>query len=418
MIKRCAALAALLCLAPAAAYGQIFLASLPNPDFAIGPLFVIANVHPEPGPVKVNVSFGLTAPFGRRAADIRQDLYLLWAAEMADSTAPGPPDPDLAADLERRGFAVVGGGRLLLRSRDRMQIGTPALGDVLPESASYVLFARRGGAANQLGASTYVKIPWTPTLGDPLRVLLVVLPLRGLVTPRPATWVEELFWGRRWVLTASYGDVGAPSLPVYPLYFEHRDRIVRLSREFSQVAASFADADHLRIEGIEPAAATRRPSRSRAGSEIVALVLAPSEAAAPQSLKVQFSYFSGFIAWRPIVVSVLLLLLGNVAGLALFSKDVARFRRERRRRQANDAPGRRALLAGDGLAALVPGTTTYADVVARCGPPDEERVRVAPPGRRTLVYREARGAGGVDVEIVLDDDRVSEVQRRVRRNGA
>ncbi|MBI2015612.1 MAG: hypothetical protein HYV94_10300 [Candidatus Rokubacteria bacterium] len=402
---------------PAGAHGQIFLASLPNPDFAIGPLFVVANVHPEPGPVRVNLSFALTAPFGRRAADIRQDLYLLWPAEVAESTAPGPPDPEIAADLERRGFAVLGGGRLLLRGRDRMQIGTPALGDSLAESASYALFVRRGPAVSQQGAGTYVKIPWTPALADPLRVILLVLPLRGLVTPRPATWVEELFWGRRWVLTASFGDVGAPSLPVYPLYFEHRDRVVRLSREFSQVAATFADADHLRIEEIAPPAATRRPSRSRAGNEIVALVLAPSEAVAPQTLKVHFSYFSGFVAWRPIVVSALLLLLGNVAGLALFSKDVARVLRARRRRRlAHRAAGRRALLAGDGLDALVPGTTTAAQVVARCGPPDEERVRVVPPGPRALVYREPDGAGAVEVEILLDDDRVSQVERRIRRN--
>jgi len=41
---------------PSEASAQIFLASKPHPDFAIGPLFLIANVRPDLT-VTVNLSF-------------------------------------------------------------------------------------------------------------------------------------------------------------------------------------------------------------------------------------------------------------------------------------------------------------------------------------------------------------------------
>src|SRR5438093_9301277 len=58
MIKSCVALAAVLCVTvatPARSHGQVFLASRPHPDFLVGPLFVVANVSPGPGPVTVNL---------------------------------------------------------------------------------------------------------------------------------------------------------------------------------------------------------------------------------------------------------------------------------------------------------------------------------------------------------------------------
>ena len=94
---------------------------------------------------------------------------------------------------------------------------------------------------------------------------------QGLVTQKPATWLEEAFWGRRWVLSAGFGDIGPPTLPLFPLYFEHRDRVACPGRELSLVVASFADAGHLRIEEIGPASATRRPSRLRTGAEIITI---------------------------------------------------------------------------------------------------------------------------------------------------
>jgi len=226
-------------------------------------------------------------------------------------------------------------------------------------------------------------------------------------------------------------------LPLYPLYFEHRDQVVRLAREFSLVVATFADADHLRIESIEPATATRRPSRVRAGAEIVSMPLQATEGVAPQLVKVQFSYFSGVIAWRPILMSALLLLLGNVAGLVILSQNVHWFVRTRLHvRRRVDPPFARA--AGGALPPevaddIVPGSTTEAEVRALCGRPDEEGHRRGSGLRRTLIYRGARrlarprlAVGRLatvahweeeqhELEVEFDGDRVRTVQSNVRR---
>lgn len=397
--------------APRPAAAQIFVASEAHPAYAIGPLFVVANVKPDLS-VVVNVSFSLTPRAGARPEDARQDLYLLWPAEVGGATTPGDADPVLARDVTTRGFSVLSSGRLTMRSRDRLQVGTGMLGEPLPDAASYVTFTRPGPAA--VGPATYVKIPWTPKLADPLSVLTLSLPMRGLVTPKPAAWFAELFWGRRWVLTVGFGDIGSPIMPLYPLYFERRDRVVRLAREFSLIMASFADADHLLIEDVEPPSATRRPSRVRAGNEIITLTLNAAEGLTPQTVTVEFSYFAGRIAWRPIVVSAVLLLLGNVAGALMFGREIVHTVRARRRAKAAAAPPRGAWL-GDGLHRLVPGVSTYDDIIALWGPPDEERERIAPPGRRTLLYRVPRDGRMHELAIDLDDGRVTEVERRALR---
>ena len=221
------------------------------------------------------------------------------------------------------------------------------------------------------------------------------------------------------------------------MYFEHRDRVVRLAPDVSLLLANFADADHLRIEDINPATATRRGSRVRAGSEIVSLTLAPNEGVVPQVLKVQFSYFSGRIAWRPILVSAALLLLGNLAGVLMFSQQFGDIVRRRLHvgsaRFGKSARLRGVVLAPETLAALRTGESTYADVVRVCGRPEEESEELGPSPRRTLIYRGRRtvperrlnlgwvatvnGWNAEDYEVVvtLEDDRVQEVRSRVRR---
>jgi hypothetical protein len=422
---------------PAAGHAQVFLATRPHPEFAIGPLFVVATVRPDLGPVTVTISWSLTIPTGRRATDIQQDLFLLWPNELTEGTAPGAADPSLARELEALGFVVSGGGRLALGRRDRMQLGTGVPATPLAEAASFVTFTRRAGPGAQLGASSYVKIPWTPALADPLGVTVLTLATRGLITPKPATWFEEAFWGRRWVLATGFGDIGPPALPLFPLYFERRDRVVRLGRELALAVANFTDSGHLRIEEIGPASATRRPSRLRTDAEIVTMPLAPNEGIAAQLLKVQFSYFTGTIAWRPILASAVLLALGNVAGFILLSRDVSQFLRKRLHVRWRAEP-EFARLAGGALPRLmaeqiVPGSTTEAEVRKLCGRPDEEHQRRGSNQRRTLVYRGARrlpssrrALGPLatvhhweeehhEIEIELDGDRVSAVQSRVRR---
>jgi len=436
-VRRAVILASLVLAAtPVTGHAQVFLASRPHPDFAIGPLVVVAQVRPELTPIPVTISWSLTVPAGQRAADIKQDLFLLWPTELVEATAPGPSDPALARELTERGFAVTASGRLALGTRDRLQMGIGAPATPLPEVASFVTFTRSAGPGVSLGAGTYIKIPWTPTLGDPLAVTVLTMALRGLVTPKPATWFEEAFWGRRWVLTAGFGDIGSPASPIFPLYFEHRDRLVRLGREFAVVVATFADADHLRIEGIGPTTATRRPSRLRTGAEVVTLALAPTEGVTPQLLNVQFSYHAGMIAWRPILVSAVLLLLGNLAGFILLSRDVSQFLRKRlalRRAEPEFARAAGGPLPRALADRITPGSTSEAEVIGLCGRPDEEQHRRGSAARRTLVYRgvrrlpSARLALGPlatvrhwddeyhELEVELEADRVIAVQSRVRR---
>jgi hypothetical protein len=412
MIKSCVALAAVVCAAvaaPAPGHAQVFLASRPHPDFTIGPLFVVASVSPGVAHVMVNLSWSLTTgPVTSK--DIGQDLYLLWPAEVLESTAPGPAEPQLVREVERRGLSVVSSGRLLLRTRDRMQLGTAALGEPLSVSPSYVNFTRPG---TQAGVVTYIKIPWTPALADQLSIVTLVLPLRGLVVPKAGTWLEDLFWGGRQVVTTGFGDLGPPVLGLFALYYERRDHIVHLARDYSLVIANFGDSDHLKIEEISPPTAVRRQSRVRAGGEVVALTLLPSQDVATQSLRVQYHYFGGRINWRPIVISALILLVTNFAGVLMFSLEinrrVRRRRRARRRFVAAAASADGGVPSRESLINLIPAGTRYDEVVARLGRPDEEHERVTPPGRRTIIYRAANGSEQNEVAIELQDDRVREV---------
>jgi hypothetical protein len=412
MIKSCVALAAVVCAAvaaPAPGHAQVFLASRPHPDFTIGPLFVVASVSPGVAHVMVNLSWSLTTgPVTSK--DIGQDLYLLWPAEVLESTAPGPAEPQLVREVERRGLSVVSSGRLLLRTRDRMQLGTAALGEPLSVSPSYVNFTRPG---TQAGVVTYIKIPWTPALADQLSIVTLVLPLRGLVVPKAGTWLEDLFWGGRQVVTTGFGDLGPPVLGLFALYYERRDHIVHLARDYSLVIANFGDSDHLKIEEISPPTAVRRQSRVRAGGEVVALTLLPSQDVATQSLRVQYHYFGGRINWRPIVISALILLVTNFAGVLMFSLEinrrVRRRRRARRRFVAAAASADGGVPSRESLINLIPAGTRYDEVVARFGRPDEEHERVTPPGRRTIIYRAANGSEQNEVAIELQDDRVREV---------
>ena len=413
MIKSCTAIAAFLCAAmaiPAPGHGQVFLASQAHPEFTIGPLFVVASVSPGQPSVTVNLSWSLTTGPVTSKTDIAQDLFLLWPAEIAEATAPGAAEPQLVREVERRGLQVVSSGRLVLRSRDRLQLGTAALGEAVAVTPSFVNFTRPG---TQAGVVTYIKIPWTAALADPLSIVTLVIPLRGLLAQKAGTWLEDLFWGPRQVLTAGFGDLGPPVLGLFAIYYERRDRIVHLARDYSLVIANFGDSDHLKIEEISPASAVRRQSRVRAGGEVVALTLLPSQDVAAQSLRVQYHYFTGRINWRPIVISALILLATNLGGAFMLSTElhrrIRRRRRARRRFEATIAPTNNGVPSRESLVNLIPVGTRYDEVVARFGRPDEEHERVTPPGRRTLLYRGGNGAEHHEVAIEIHDDRVREV---------
>ena len=101
---------------------------------------------------------------------------------------------------------------------------------------------------------------------------LVLAAPRAHGARRPATWFEELFWGRRQVLTTGFGDLGSPVLGLFALYYERRDRVVRLGpRVLAASSRTSATPITCKIEEIAPATAVRRQSRVRAGGEVVAL---------------------------------------------------------------------------------------------------------------------------------------------------
>jgi len=211
--------------------------------------------------------------------------------------------------------------------------------------------------------------------------------------------------------------------------------VIPLARDFSLLVASFTDAGHLRIEEIGPSTATRRPSRVVAGAETVALPLSATEGIVPQILKVQFSYFSGRIAWRPILVSALLLLLGNLTGVLLFSGQMSGVFRRRFHMAGRQGDHREngTVLPPETLARIAPGETTLDEVVRLCGTPTEDHEHRRPAGRRTLVYRGTRALpqrrlsfGRLatvshwtlehhEVEIDLDGHRVQDLRWRVRK---
>ncbi len=176
----------------------------------------------------------------------------------------------------------------------------------------------------------------------------------------------------------------------------------------------------------------------RAGSETVSLLLPGGDGLASQVLRVEFNYFSGSIAWRPIIVSLVLLALGNVMGTIMLGQSVGGFVRRWFWLGRGGVPARRrsgAVIAADTLRAIEPGASTHADVLRLCGQPQEERQRLA--GRqRTLVYRGTvltthrrfglgwfatvshREVEHHEVAVDIEDDRVRDVEVRVGRSRA
>src|SRR5262249_61114958 len=136
------------------------------------------------------------------------------------------------------------------------------------EGAECAPFSKEGTNAAQWGIGPFIETPWSPPLVDPAALTSLTVRVKDLITPKPATWLEELFWGRRHVLTIGAGSPG--SVGLYSMYLEQREHVVPFARDFSLVLANFADADHLRIEEINPPAATRRPTRGRPGSQAIA----------------------------------------------------------------------------------------------------------------------------------------------------
>lgn len=429
----------LLSAVPGRAHAQVFIASHPQPEFSIGPLFVSASVGEQnlvqsPSSLTVSVSWSLTLAPHRRAADIAQDLYLLWPGEVVGTAGAAGADPPLLRQVEALGFKVKQHGGLRLSARARTEMGTSAGLRRLGE-APFVAFARESGPAAGARGATYIRIPWVAELASLDWLVRLELPLKEVIVPRRVSWMEDTFWGRRYLITLGFGDVGYVSL--YPLYFGARDRIVPLARDFSMLLINFADADHLKVDEVVPPSASRQMSETRSNTEAFRLPLLASEGLAPQVLKVQFAYFAGRLAWRPILISALFLGLGNLTGplVGALARRLGRTLRARVHVGRGEAPGRErgAIPSEETLRQIRPGETSYEDVLRLCGPHAEEQARLPAGETRALLYRGQRvvphrrrsfgwfaTVGHWDVEdhevqIDFERDRVRDVQARVRR---
>jgi hypothetical protein len=434
---RAVLVAFLLCGAPSA-HAQLFLASKPDPAFTIGPLFVRASVDPGLGPVTVDVLWSLVLPSGLRPAVIEQDLYLLWPGVVTGQANVGQPDPALARYVEARGFAVVDEGRLPLLAQSVGQIR----GDLPPEAvaggAPFVTFVRQGGPLGLTAPATYVRIPWTPKLASRDWLMNLRLTAVDLISLKKASWLENVFRGARHLFSISFNDVRSRAL--FPLYLEHRDRVVRLGDEPSELVINFAGADRLKIDEVSPPSSSRRLSESLENTEVVSHFLDRSEGTGSQTLTVQFAYFSGVQAWAPILVPTLFFVLGNLA--AVLVRTVAERVTKRFAGRVQFGPLGGALqpretgviLSRATLARIAPGTTTHEDVLRLCGPDAEHFEKFPSPGHRTLVYRGRRVVpqgrrmlGWVtavslweiedhEVQIEFESDVVSDVKALVRRS--
>src|SRR5262249_557488 len=246
----------------------------------------------------------------------------------------------------------------------------------------------QGGALGLTSAVSYIRIPWTPQLANRTRLMNLRFHGRGLVKERRASWVENTFWGPRHAIALSWSDVRARGL--FPLYVEHRDRLARLADDPSQILLNFKDADHLKIDAVSPAAASRKLSETMESTEVVSLFL-DQDGLTPQILTVQFGYFSGLRAWAPVLLPMLFFVLGNVAGVPVrnVGERLTKVRSGRflfgRRHEEHPARDEGIILSPETLARIVPNQTTRDEVVALGGESAEERRQLDVPDRQTLV---------------------------------
>jgi hypothetical protein len=421
--------------APEVANGQVFLASRPNPGFMIGPLFVRATVTPETEVVTLDVLWSLMIPPNTAGTSVEQDLYLLWPNAVDGDSTAGAADPALAAYVKSRGFTPIAEGRLPLLAKSLYRIGEELPPEPIKGGAPFVTFVRQGGPLGLTSPVTYVRIPWTPLLANRTWQMNLRMELRDLMKRRKATWIEDMFWGPQHTISLTFNDVRARAL--FPVYFERRDRVVRLADDPSQLLVNLTDADHLKIYEFYPGSARRRLSETLDSTEEITLFLDSSEGISPQVLTVQFGYFRGMRSWAPVLIPIAFFALGNLA-MPIFMSMVRRVSAALKGRlQFGPGSAERqtgVVLPRETLARIVPGVTTYEEVLRYCGPEAEEHEQLTAPGRRTLIYRGRRVApqgrralGWLatvrrwsieqhEVEITLERNVVTDVQARVRRS--
>src|SRR3989449_567552 len=395
-----------------------------------------ATVTPALGTTAVDGLWSLVIPPTKSATDLEQDLCLLWPDEVDTLRVEGKPDPDLARYVEARGYSVIGDGRLPLYAQGLYRTGPQTKPEPIPGGAPFVSFVRQGGPLGLTSPATYVRIPWTPLLANRTWLIRLGMGLPRLVRPRPATWVENLFWGHRYTISLAFNDVRGRAL--FPLYLENRDRVVRLADEPSPLLINFTHAEHLKIQDVFPGTATRRMSETLESTQVVSAFLERAQGATPQVLTVQFGYFTGWQSWAPVLIPMIFFVLGNLAGplLTMLVKRVGGRLSGRIHISPRSAPVERqtgTVVSRETLGRIAPGSTTYEEVIRLWGADHEEHEEPLAPDRRILVYRgrkvvpqRRRRFGWLatvsrwdvehhEVEITLERNVVQGVQARVRR---
>src|SRR5947209_15144540 len=302
----------------ATAHAQVFFASNPKPPFKVGPVYVRALISPTLGDVTVNVFFGLDLPPEMDTSELEQDLYFIWPFDVAGDPKAGPPDPALAKQVEELGFSPMNDGRLAMTARNLYVRGADgrSIRETIPGGAPFVTFIRTTGGPMGISApAALIKIPWNPQMANRLFMMDLTLVTKGLVKPKPATWLEEALWGHRYRVTISWGDVQSRGL--FRIYFARRDRVLHLSEDPSRLVVNFDHADRLKTDEMLPNPARRELSETLENTDVVSAFLDPSAGLRPQTLAVQFGYFSGLQSWAPVLIPVAIFAAGNVGGVLL-----------------------------------------------------------------------------------------------------
>jgi hypothetical protein len=438
MARRLVLLAAALplVLLPAPSRAQVFIASVNDPPFAIGPLMIRATVTPALSPVDLEVRWSLDVDKGKSRVGIEQDIYLLWPGEISSPLPDTKGDRALDKYVEARGFSVIGGGQLPLYAQNIYAEGVEAAPRPVGQ-APYVTFVQDSQALGLSPPGTWIRIPWTPQTANVTFMMGLRMRVVRVVRPGQTRWFETLFTGERHELALSYNEVR--DRPIFPMYAEHRDRAVRLADAPAELVVHFAEANHLRIEQVYPPTSTRRLSENLESTEVVSLFMGSGEGVVPQHLTVQFGYFSKVQGVMIVVVPLLLLAAGPALGPVVGRSAVAVVGKLRGRLHlgvpgAKVLPRERGVLLGrETLERVVPGKTSREDVLRLCGPEVEEEERRGEPDRRVLVYRgwravpetrqrvrwiatvEAWSVLAQEVRIEIERGLVKDVQVRTRR---
>ena len=426
------ALVAALATMPACAQAQVFFGSHARSDLTVTPLFIVANVSPDSPKVAVEVMFSVLIPPGKSGLDLEQDLYLLWPGEVVAASA-GASGITLPADVAAQ-VSVIREGRLRLEAKRNYESAVD--GEALPGGAPFITIVRTGGPMGVSPAATYIRIPWSPRLANQAWLMSVQFTATDLLKPKATTWLGRMVSGPRSVLALGFNDVGSPA--AFSMYYWQRDNVLPVTSP-ARLVANFARADHLAVDEMFPPAARREPSPSQPATDVVSLFLEPTEALTPQVLRVEFGYFSRLQSWGPILIPALFFALGNAAGALVrgFAERLTRrlggWLQLGRQRASASGMNTGTVIDRERLAAIVPGETTYEDVLRLCGSQVEVREDLAMPRRKTLIYRGRRDVphrrwawswlAAVsywdverhEVEIVVDDGLVQNIQVRVDR---